>query len=134
MSEQLVDRTLAQVIATSTGGVGTHVRGLLPYLVDAGAQVRVHGPQDTEDLFRFTTAGARFAPVEIASGPKPRADLAAAHRLRAATADAELIHAHGLRAATVAALANLGRGTPLAVTLQHRGYEEPVTAHDLRAG
>ncbi|PRZ40938.1 glycosyltransferase involved in cell wall biosynthesis [Antricoccus suffuscus] len=118
-SEQLTGRALAQVIATSTGGVGTHVRGLVPTLVEAGADVRVHGPQATEDLFGFTTAGARFAPVEIASGPRPLEDLRAARRLRAVTSDAKLIHAHGLRAATVAALANLGRRTPLAVTLHN---------------
>lgn len=119
MSEQLTGRALAQVIATSTGGVGTHVRGLVAPLVEAGADVRVHGPQATEDLFDFTAGGARFAAVEIASGPRPLEDLRAARRLRAATSDAELIHAHGLRAATVAALANLGRRTPLAVTLHN---------------
>ena len=119
MSEPLSGRALAQVIATSTGGVGTHVRGLVPLLAARGAEVRVHGPQATEDLFGFTAAGARFAPVEIASGPRPLEDVRAARRLRAVTRDAELIHAHGLRAATVAALANLGRRIPLVVTLHN---------------
>lgn len=119
MTAPLATRAIAEVLATSTGGVGTHVRGILPALVRSGAELRVHGPQSTQDLFTFTTGGARFAPVEIASGPKPRQDLRAAASLRRLTADADLIHAHGLRAATVAALANIGRRTPLVVTLHN---------------
>ena len=119
MSKPLQGRTITEVLATSTGGVGTHVRGLIPHLVDAGADLRVVGPQATQDLFDFCASGARFAPVEVASGPRPAEDAAAARRLRAATRDADLIHAHGLRAATVAAAANLGRRTPLVVTLHN---------------
>lgn len=119
MSKPLQGRTITQVLATSTGGVGTHVRGIVGHLVDAGADLRVVGPQATQDLFGFTDAGARFAPVEIAGGPRPAEDARAALRLRAATRGAHLIHAHGLRAATVAASANLGRRTPLVVTLHN---------------
>lgn len=119
MSRPLQGRTITQVLATSTGGVGTHVRGIAPYIVEAGADLRVVGPQSTQDLFQFTGAGARFAAVEIAGGPRPAQDAQAARRLRAATGDSDLVHAHGLRAATVAAAANLGRRTPLVVTLHN---------------
>lgn len=119
MTKPLQGHTITQVLATSTGGVGTHVRGISDYLVDAGADLRVIGPQATQDLFGFTDAGARFAAVEIASGPKPVEDAKAARMLRAATRGAHLVHAHGLRAATVAAVANLGRRTPLVVTLHN---------------
>lgn len=115
---ELSNRTIASVLATSTGGVGTHLRGLVPHLVRAGADVAVLGPQATQDLFDFTGAGARFAAVEISARPHPK-DAQAARRLRAATADADLIHAHGLRAATVAAAANVGRRIPLIVTLHN---------------
>lgn len=119
MSRALQGRTITQVLATSTGGVGTHVQGIISDLVAVGAGLRVLGPQATQDLFRFTDAGARFAPVEIAGGPKPAQDARAVRRLRAATADSDLVHAHGLRAATVAAAANVGRRTPLVVTLHN---------------
>ncbi|GAB3301246.1 glycosyltransferase [Epidermidibacterium keratini] len=115
---ELSNRTIVEVLGTSTGGVGTHLRGLVPYLVDAGADVAVVGPQGTQDLFDFTGAGARFAAVEISARPHPK-DAQAASRLRAATADADLLHAHGLRAATVAAAANVGRSIPLVVTLHN---------------
>lgn len=119
MTAELAGRTIALVLATSTGGVGTHVAGMVPHLVSAGAQVRVVGPQATEDLFFFTHAGARFAAVQIAAGPRPAEDLAAARQLRQATAQADLIHAHGLRAAMVAVAANVGRKIPLVVTLHN---------------
>lgn len=119
MNRPLQERIITQVLATSTGGVGTHVHGIAAHLVDAGADLRVVGPQATEELFRFTGAGARFAAVEIAGGPRPMQDAQAVRRLRAATAGSDLVHAHGLRAATVAAAANLGRRTPLVVTLHN---------------
>lgn len=119
MTKPLKSRTIIQVLATSTGGVGTHVRSVVGFLSADGTDVRVIGPQATEDLFSFTGAGARFAPVEIASGPKPAQDAQAIAAMRAATAEADLIHAHGLRAATVAAAANLGRSIPLVVTLHN---------------
>lgn len=119
MTRPLQGRVITQVLATSTGGVGTHVQGIAPYLVEAGADLRVLGPQATQDLFRFTDVGARFAPVEIAGGPEPVQDTRAVRRLRAATRGSDLVHAHGLRAATVAAAANLARRTPLVVTLHN---------------
>jgi hypothetical protein len=43
----LADRRIAEVLATSTGGVGTHLRSLLAPLGRAGAAVRVCGPRAT---------------------------------------------------------------------------------------
>lgn len=126
MTRELAGRAIAQVLATSTGGVGTHVRGLVPALLARGAEVRVLAPQATQDLFGFTAGGARFAVVDIASSPRP-GDVTATRALRRATHDADLVHAHGLRAGMVAALAGLGRRTPLVVTLHN-----PVSAGPLR--
>lgn len=119
MSEELRGRTVMQVLATSTGGVGTHVRGMVDYLVAAGADLRVLGPQATQDLFRFTDGGARFAAVEISLSRDPLRDIKAVRRLRSATRGAHLIHAHGLRAGAVSVLANVGRRVPLVVTLHN---------------
>jgi glycosyltransferase involved in cell wall biosynthesis len=115
-------RRVAEVLATSTGGVGTHLRSVLPALAAAGAGVAVCGPQATEDLFRFTGAGAAFRPVGISAGLAPVADLRAVRARRRATADADLVHAHGLRAGLVAAAARRVRGDrsrPLVLTLHN---------------
>jgi glycosyltransferase involved in cell wall biosynthesis len=124
--EALSGRRLDLVLATSTGGVGQHVRSLVDGFVPTGVEVVVHGPAATDGLFEFTAAGARFEPVEIAAGPSPRADRAAVAALRrsldpglAGPQGSRLVHAHGLRAGLVAGLA-LGRRrpgrTPLVVT------------------
>jgi glycosyltransferase involved in cell wall biosynthesis len=114
----LQGRRVAEVLATSTGGVGTHVRAVLPALAAAGADVRVCGPAATERLFGFTAAGAGFAPVEISAGLSPGADARAVAALRRAAADADLVHAHGLRAGLVAAAARR-RVRPLVLTLHN---------------
>jgi glycosyltransferase involved in cell wall biosynthesis len=115
----LQGRRVAEVLATSTGGVGTHVRAVLPALAAAGAHVRVCGPAATERLFGFTVAGAAFAPVGISAGLSPVADARAVAALRRATADADLVHAHGLRAGLVAAAARRRGGRPLVLTLHN---------------
>lgn len=94
------------VLASSTGGVGRHVASLARGLVDAGRTVTVCGPRATQDRFAFTSAGARFVPVEIPASPGPT-DLVAVRALRAelTSSRAELVHAHGLRAGLVASLA-----------------------------
>jgi glycosyltransferase involved in cell wall biosynthesis len=107
---------ITEVLATSTGGVGTHVRSVLPALRAAGADLRVCGPRATEELFGFTTTGAAFGEVGISSGLAPAADLRAVRALRRAAAGSDLVHAHGLRAGLVAALA--GR-RPLVLTLHN---------------
>ncbi|MCZ2849672.1 glycosyltransferase family 4 protein [Modestobacter sp. VKM Ac-2978] len=124
MSEQplLTGRRIAEVLATSTGGVGTHLRSVLSALARSGAAVRVCGPQATEELFGFTATGADFRPVGISAGLDPVADLRAVHALRRATAEADLVHAHGLRAGLVAAAARALAGQrrrPLVLTLHN---------------
>lgn len=122
----LQGRRIAEVLATSAGGVGSHVRSLLPALWSAGATVTVCGAPPTEELFGFTAAGASFAPVGISAGLAPLADRRAVAQLRRATADADLVHAHGLRAGLVAAAARrLGgrRDQPLVLTL-HNALQE----------
>ncbi|MCZ2825824.1 MULTISPECIES: glycosyltransferase family 4 protein [unclassified Modestobacter] len=124
MSEQppLTGRRIAEVLATSTGGVGTHLRSVLSALASSGAAVRVCGPRATEELFGFTGTGADFRPVGISAGLDPVADLRAVLALRRATAGADLVHAHGLRAGLVAAAARALAGRrrrPLVLTLHN---------------
>jgi glycosyltransferase involved in cell wall biosynthesis len=118
----LAERRIAEVLATSTGGVGTHLRSLLGPLARAGAAVRVCGPRATEELFAFTATGADFCEVGISAGLAPGADLRAVLALRRAIAGADLVHAHGLRAGLVAAAARrLAREPrrPLVLTLHN---------------
>src|SRR3954449_1661716 len=121
----LAGRSLAEALATSAGGVGAHIRSLLPALAAAGAEVRVCGAPATEELFGFTAAGADFRPVGISTGLAPLADARAVAALRHATAGADQVHAHGLRAGLVAAAARrLDRSRrPLVLTL-HNALQE----------
>nr|WP_211661321.1 glycosyltransferase family 4 protein [Modestobacter muralis] len=116
----MTGRRVTEVLATSTGGVGTHLRSVLPALLAAGADVRVCGPRATEELFGFTATGADFGEVGISAGLAPVADLRAVRALRRAAAGSDLVHAHGLRAGLVAALAGrLGARRPLVLTLHN---------------
>jgi glycosyltransferase involved in cell wall biosynthesis len=99
------------VLATSTGGVGTHVRSLVDRLPGLGIEVAVACPVETERQFGFAAAGAAFQPVPIATGPRPRQDWASVRRLRIALAGQDLVHAHGFRAAALAGLVT-GRRRP----------------------
>ena len=54
---------ITELLATSTGGVGTHVRSVLGPLRAAGAAVQVCGPRATDELFGFSGTGAAFTPV-----------------------------------------------------------------------
>ncbi|SCG77306.1 glycosyltransferase family 4 protein [Micromonospora humi] len=107
--------SVALVLASSTGGVGQHIRSVARGLTEAGASVLVCGPAATQDQFDFTGAGARFTPVEIPANPTP-ADARAVTALRRALAETpvDVVHAHGLRAGLVAALAR--PAVPLVVT------------------
>ncbi|MEU5724701.1 glycosyltransferase family 4 protein [Micromonospora sp. NPDC047738] len=107
--------SVALVLASSTGGVGQHIRSVARGLTAAGASVLVCGPAATQDQFDFTGVGARFAPVEIPASPTP-ADARAVAALRRALSGAEVdvVHAHGLRAGLVAVLAR--PAAPLVVT------------------
>ncbi|RZU74881.1 glycosyltransferase involved in cell wall biosynthesis [Micromonospora kangleipakensis] len=107
--------SVALLLASSTGGVGQHVRSIARGLTAAGVTVLVCGPAATEEQFDFTGVGARFTPVEIPASPTP-ADARAVAALRRALADTpvQVVHAHGLRAGLVAALAR--PAAPLVVT------------------
>jgi len=111
------------VLATSTGGVGTHVRAILPGLQDAGATVRVCGPPATDELFGFRGAGAQFRPVRIASGLRPAEDARALLSLRRSLGGPDLVHAHGLRAGLLAVLAR--PGAPVVVTVHNALLDPP---------
>ncbi|MEU8264776.1 glycosyltransferase family 4 protein [Micromonospora sp. NPDC048999] len=107
--------SVALVLASSTGGVGQHIRSVVRGLTAAGVSVLVCGPAATQDQFDFTGVGARFAPVEIPASPTP-ADARAVAALRRALAATrvDVVHAHGLRAGLVAVLAR--PAAPLVVT------------------
>ncbi|MEV0810698.1 glycosyltransferase family 4 protein [Micromonospora sp. NPDC050200] len=107
--------TVVLLLASSTGGVGQHVRSVARGLTAAGTPVLVCGPAAVQDQFDFTAVGARFAPVEIPASPTP-ADARAVSALRRALAaeTVRVVHAHGLRAGLVAALAR--PAAPLVVT------------------
>ena len=119
-------RRVVEVLATSAGGVGTHVRTIVPAITAAGASVGVCGAPATEQLFGFSAVGADFSPVGISSGLDPVADSQGVAQLRRATAGADLVHAHGLRAGLVAAVARRLSGErqrPLVLTL-HNALQE----------
>lgn len=113
----MITERVALVLATSTGGVGRHVRSLAQGLVTAGHEVVVCGPRDTDQWFGFTAVGAEFVPVEIATGPDPVRDTRAVVRLRRVLREVtpQVVHAHGLRAGLVSGLAR-PRRVPLVVT------------------
>ncbi|MGV9212757.1 glycosyltransferase family 4 protein [Micromonospora sp. RB23] len=119
---------VALVLASSTGGVGQHVRSVARGLVASGATVVVCGPSATQEQFDFTGVGARFEPVEIPASPTP-ADARAVLALRRvlATTRVDVVHAHGLRAGLVAVLAR--PTAPLVVT-----WHNAVLAGGLRGG
>ncbi|HEY0125510.1 MAG TPA: glycosyltransferase family 4 protein [Blastococcus sp.] len=126
----LQGRRIAEVLATSAGGVGSHIRTIVPAVRAAGATVRVCGAAATEELFRFTATGADFRPVGISAGLAPLADGRAVLQLRKAAEDADLVHAHGLRAGLVAAAARRlsgDRARPLVLTL-HNALQESAGA------
>lgn len=133
MSEQVMNptepllagRQIVQVLATSTGGVGTHVRALLPGLQAAGAALRVCGPPATDELFGFGAVGAQFRAVRIATGLRPFEDAQALLRLRRALVGADLVHAHGLRAGLLSVLAH--PDAPVVVTLHNALLHPPGT-------
>ncbi|NES16522.1 MULTISPECIES: glycosyltransferase family 4 protein [Micromonospora] len=120
--------SVALVLASSTGGVGQHVRSLARGLTEGGASVLVCGPAATQDQFDFTATGARFTPVEIPASPTP-ADARAVAALRKALADTpvDVVHAHGLRAGLVAVLAR--PAAPVVVT-----WHNAVLARGVRGG
>jgi glycosyltransferase involved in cell wall biosynthesis len=94
----LAGRRVLLVLATSTGGVGRHVRSLADGLTGLGADVTVAGPASTQDAFGFPS----YAVVDIGTGPHAVRDTRAARVLRRLASDADVVHAHGLRAGALA--------------------------------
>ncbi len=111
------------VLATSTGGVGRHVRALAAGLQHAHHSVVVLAPAATRERFGFAAPGdgTEFAPIEIGSGLRPIADFHAAARLSQSARGADVVHAHGLRAGVVTAVAlrRLGSRRPAFVVTLH---------------
>src|SRR4051812_10172904 len=104
---RLDGRRVLLVLATSTGGVGRHVRSLVDGLGRRGAEVLVAGPASTQEVFAFPS----YAAVDIGDRPRPTRDAAAMLELRRLAGRADVVHAHGLRAAVLAPTA-----APLVVT------------------
>lgn len=96
---------VALVLATSTGGVGRHVRMLAAGLLARGARVAVLSPPDTARRFDFAGLGARVAPVAIPAATRPAGDARAVLQLRGLLRRADIVHAHGLRAGFLVGLA-----------------------------
>src|SRR3954471_11629081 len=95
---RLDGRRVLLVLATSTGGVGRHVRSLAVGLAQRGAEVLVAGPASTQAVFGFPS----YEVVDIGDRPRPMRDAAAVRRLRHLAARVDVVHAHGLRAAVLA--------------------------------
>jgi len=116
---------IALVLGTSGGGVGRHVASLAAGLGAAGHDVLVVGPAETDAVFGFTSAGARFARWDISDRPRPTGDVRAVRRLRGLFSGADVVHAHGLRAGGLAVIAlrslraKRRAGPPLVVTLHN---------------
>lgn len=123
------------VLATSEGGIGRHVYSVATGLVERGVPIAVAGPESTDRVFGFRAAGVPFEPVEIATTPRPAADLVAARRVRRLATGADVVHAHGLRAGLVAGLALAGPGRaarpPLIVTWHNAVLAGGVRRHVL---
>jgi glycosyltransferase involved in cell wall biosynthesis len=107
---------VALTLGTSSGGVGRHVRTLASACVAAGAHTSVYGPEATEQLFDFTSAGAQFEPVEIAADLSVARTRPVVLALSPLLRQADIVHAHGVRAGVTTALARGRAGVPLVVT------------------
>ncbi|KUL33925.1 glycosyltransferase [Streptomyces sp. NRRL F-4489] len=95
-----------QVLGHGGGGSAAHVRSLAEGLVARGVRVTVCAPPETERVYGFAAAGARFVPLA------PRLDPAGMAVLRAACWDADLVHAHGPRSGLRASTAVRGLRGP----------------------
>jgi glycosyltransferase involved in cell wall biosynthesis len=73
---------IAQLLTTSTGGIGRHVASIAPRLEERGHQIRVFCPKVTTEAQRFKELGLDVWPL-----PSPRRFIGA-----------DLVHAHGLKA------------------------------------
>lgn len=103
------------VLASSTGGIGSHVSSLAEGLTAADVRVFVAGPAAAERQFRFTDRGATFTPIEIPPNLHP-SDMRAVRALKQLIGQVhpDVVHAHGLRAGLASALVR--PACPLVVT------------------
>jgi glycosyltransferase involved in cell wall biosynthesis len=74
---------IAQVMTASTGGIGRHVAGLVPRLVQRGHVVRVFCPAETAATHRLAAAGAEVRPLAGLVRGVPGADVVHAHGYKA---------------------------------------------------
>lgn len=115
------------VLATSTGGVGTHVRALARDFA-AEHQVGVCAPDLTLNHFDFYS----LKEVEIFDTPIPSrigvGDRASIHRLRShiASFQPDVIHAHGFRAGLTALLAAGKTNVPVVVSWHNQASASGV--------
>ena len=114
---QLAGLRVVQVVATTTGGTGAHVRSLTRLLVEAGADVTVCAPPQVIELFELAGQGARVQPLSISSRPQAR-DARTLARLRRTVATADVVHAHSLRAGAFTALV-VPRSVAMVTTLHN---------------
>ena len=91
---------IAQVLTTSTGGIGRHVASVAVRIRESGHQVRVFCPDLTADAQGFAGLGLEVHPLR---------DLRRA-------AGADVVHAHGYKAGGVAWPFARAQHTPLVVT------------------
>ncbi|HEU0240782.1 MAG TPA: glycosyltransferase family 4 protein [Micromonosporaceae bacterium] len=129
------DRTptrVALVLASSTGGIGRHVRSLTSGLAERGMTVAVYAPEETGRLFAFESLGATFTAVEIPATPQP-GDLRSVRDLRQALSSdgVDVVHAHGLRAGLVGGWARPDR-VPLVVTWHNAVLAGGLRGHAYR--
>lgn len=104
------------------------MRALAAGLVGRGWSVTVCGPATTEELFAFSSIGARFEPLEITGAPRDLTEIGPLRRIGDRQA---VLHAHGLRAGTVAALT---RVRPLVVTWHNTPLDPPGLRRRLADG
>jgi len=109
---------VALVVATTEGGVGAHVRSLTAGLAERGLTVSVVGPEQTDQRFGFSDAGARFLSWGVSDRPRP-GDLGEMLRLRRLLRGVDVVHAHGVRAGALSALALTGRRRPALIVTLH---------------
>ncbi|HVE74166.1 MAG TPA: glycosyltransferase family 4 protein [Mycobacteriales bacterium] len=103
------DLRVLLALATSTGGVGAHVRSLADRVPTAG----VACPAATQEVFGFPS----WLQWEVGNRLRPSRDAKALRVLRHHASDYDVVHAHGLRAG---ALAVLAVRTPVVVTLHNQ--------------
>jgi glycosyltransferase involved in cell wall biosynthesis len=94
--------SVLQLLGPSTGGIRRHVVELTTRLEDRGWAVAVAGPSGVLDGLRVLDHC-----VEVPSGLRPGAVVAARRALRVAVGGVDLIHAHGLKAGWLGATLSL---------------------------